>query len=110
MKAPARVMALPGMTATVAVTYRRPRTRGSHVFVPISAVTKQDTGQQVVWLMGADGTVRCRAVRIGEAKDGELEIAAGLSPGDRVVVAGAPFLRDGMKVRDLGGALGATQP
>ena len=29
MKAPARVIALPGMTATVAVTYRRPRTRGS---------------------------------------------------------------------------------
>jgi membrane fusion protein, multidrug efflux system len=110
MKAPTRVMALPGMTATVAVAYRRPRTPGNGIFVPISAVTRQDNGQQVVWLMGSDGTVRCRAVRTGEAKDGDLEISSGLSPGDRVVVAGAPFLREGMKVRDLGDALGADRP
>jgi hypothetical protein len=29
-----------------------------------------------------------------------------LQPGDRVAVAGATFLREGLKVRDLGDALG----
>jgi multidrug efflux pump subunit AcrA (membrane-fusion protein) len=43
---------------------------------------------------------------MGAAKDGEIEIVSGLKPGDRIAAAGAAFLRDGMKVRDLGNALG----
>src|SRR5215472_19366541 len=41
MKAPPRTMTLPGMTATVAVTYRRPAPK-NRALVPISAVTQQD--------------------------------------------------------------------
>src|SRR5215472_15933328 len=78
MKAPPRTMTLPGMTATVAVTYRRPRTPQNRAFVPISAVTKQDTGQPVVWVLGPDGTVRCRAVAMGEVKDGQVEVVGPL--------------------------------
>ena len=37
----------------------------------------------------------------------QIEIIEGLQPGERIVVAGVSFLRDGMKVRDLGDALGA---
>jgi multidrug efflux pump subunit AcrA (membrane-fusion protein) len=37
---------------------------------------------------------------------GQIEITEGLEPGDRIAVAGVTFLRDGMKVRDLGDALG----
>ena len=109
MRSPARMMILPGMTATVDVTYRRPSTAESRTFVPISAVTKQATGQQVVWVLGPDETTRCRAVTMGEVKEGEVEIAGGLRPGERIVVAGAPYLREGMKVRDLGDALGSAQ-
>lgn len=105
MKARLRTMTLPGMTATVAVTYRRPPTAQNRAFVPISAVTKQGTGRQVVWVLGPDGTVRCRAVAMGEVKDGQVEIVDGLRPGQRIAVAGAAYLRDGMKVRDLGDAL-----
>jgi multidrug efflux pump subunit AcrA (membrane-fusion protein) len=43
---------------------------------------------------------------MGAARDGDVEILQGLNPGDRIVVAGATFLREGMKVRDLGNALG----
>jgi len=106
MKAPARAMTLPGMTATVAVTYRRPPGPHNRALVPLSAVTKQDTGQQVVWVVGPDGTVRCRAVAMGEVKDGQVEIVGGLRSGERIAVAGTVYLRDGMKVRDLGDALG----
>lgn len=106
MKAPPRTTALPGMTATVAVTYRRPPAPQNRAFVPISAVTKQDTGQQVVWVLAPDGTVRCRSVAMGEVKNGQVEIVGGLRPGERIAVAGADYLRDGMKVQDLGDALG----
>jgi len=106
MKSPRRINVFPGMTATVAVTYRRSGAAGNGILVPVSAVYKQDTGQQIVWIIGADDTARCREVKLGGAREGSVEIVSGLRPGERIAIAGAPFLRDGMKVRDLGGALG----
>jgi len=103
MPSPRDATVLPGMTATVTVSYRRSRNR---ILVPISAVCKRDTGEQVVWVLGPDGIVRARPVTMGVARDGDVEILQGLNPGDRIVVAGATVLRDGMKVRDLGNALG----
>jgi RND family efflux transporter MFP subunit len=103
MPSPSGATVLPGMTATITVSYRRPRNR---ILVPISAVSKIDTGEQVAWVLGPDGIVRAHPVTMGVARDGDVEILDGLNPGDRVVVAGAAFLRDGMKVRDLGNALG----
>jgi RND family efflux transporter MFP subunit len=108
MKPPVRMLLLPGMTATVAIDFRRPRAPANRTFVPISAVTRLAGGPQVVWVLGADGTVRCREVRLGEVKDGDVEILGGLRPGERIAVAGATQLRDGMKVRDLGNALGGS--
>jgi RND family efflux transporter MFP subunit len=104
MRSPSGVMILPGMTATVVVNHRRPN--GDHILVPISAVCKLDTGEQAVWVLGPDGIVRGRRVAMGVARGGDVEILQGLSPGDRIVVAGVTFLSEGMKVRDLGSALG----
>jgi RND family efflux transporter MFP subunit len=110
MKAPRHPAVLPGMTATVDVTYRQAGTTANRIRVPVPAVYSQDTGRQVVWIVGSDETVRCREVRLGSATDGQVEILNGLRPGDRIAVAGAPFLREGMKVRDLDNALGGGQP
>jgi membrane fusion protein, multidrug efflux system len=104
MRSPSGVTILPGMTATVTVNYRRPGR--DRILVPISAVCKLDSGEQAVWVLGPDRTVRARPVAMGVARGGDVEILQGLSPGDRIVVAGATFLREGMKVRDLGNALG----
>ena len=106
MKAPRGVTVLPGMTATVTATYRRPGTLGRRILVPISAVYKQAGGDQVAWVIGPYQMVNRRIVKMGAATGGEVEIVSGLRPGDRIVVAGAPFLTEGMKVRDLGDALG----
>ena len=99
-------MVLPGMTATVTATYRRPGARSRRVLVPISAVIKEDTGEQVTWVIGPDQMISRRLVKMGAAAGSQVEIVDGLRPGDRIVVAGAPFLSPGMRVRDLGDALG----
>jgi RND family efflux transporter MFP subunit len=106
MKAPPDVNLLPGMTATVTVTYRRASVLGDRLLVPIAAVFKDPTGEQVVWVVGPDETVARRPVKLGEATGGRIEVVDGLQPGDRIAAAGVTFLREGMKVRDLGDALG----
>jgi len=59
-----------------------------------------------VWVVGPDKTASRRPVKIGEATGGQIAITAGLQPGDRIAVAGLRSMRDGMKVSDLGNALG----
>lgn len=108
MQAPEGIRALPGMTATVRVTFRRAKILGERILVPVSAVVDSPEGQQGVWVIDGDMIVSRRAVTIGEPTGGLVEIAQGLQPGDRIAVAGATHLRDGMKVRDLGNALGGV--
>jgi membrane fusion protein, multidrug efflux system len=109
MQSPPDVTVLPGMTATVTVDYRRANILGSRILVPISAVMQSESGEQAAWIVGPDMVVSRRPVKIGEATGGQLEIVEGLQPGDRIAVAGVTFLRDGMKVRDLGDGLGSGQ-
>jgi len=73
-------------------------------------VFKDSSGEQVAWILGADQTVTRRPVKTGEATGSQIEILDGLQPGDRIAVAGVTSLRQGMKVRDLGNALGGRQP
>jgi multidrug efflux system membrane fusion protein len=108
MRAPEGIRALPGMTATATVTYRRAQILGNRVFVPIQAVLKDASGEQAVWVLGQDSTVRRRSVKLGQPAGADIEIMEGLAPGDRIAVAGVTLLRDGMKVRDLGAALGGS--
>ena len=64
--------------------------------VPKAAV-REDHGAQVVFLY-KDGAVERRAVKVGETRDGEVEILAGLADGDRVVAGNLETLRDGEQV------------
>jgi len=107
MKVPPGVTVLPGMTATVAITYRRASVLGTSILVPISAVFNDPAGEAVAWVIGAEQIVERRAVKVGSATGNQIEILDGLQPGDRIAVAGVRFLRAGMTVQDLGDALGA---
>ncbi len=106
MQSPSEVRILPGMTATVTMTYRRAAILGSRFLVPVSAITQTASGQQVAWILGPDGAVSSRSVKLGGEIGSQIEITDGLEAGDRIAVAGATFLREGMKVTDLGDALG----
>jgi membrane fusion protein, multidrug efflux system len=108
MQVPEGVRTLPGMTATVALTYRRAEVLGDRTLVPISAVMKDAKGDQVAWVIDADSKVSRRSVKLGEPTGAEIEVVEGLEPGDRIAVAGVSFLREGMKVRDLGDMLGGS--
>jgi RND family efflux transporter MFP subunit len=110
MQVPEGINLLPGMSATVSLTYRRASILGGRIKVPVSSVFKAPNGEQVVWVLGADQTVSRRVVTLGEPGGNRVEIASGLESGDRIAVAGVAFLRDGMKVRDLGDGLGGGQP
>ena len=98
------------MSATITVNYRRAGILGGHIMVPISAVSRLNTGEAVAWLLGNDDVVKPRPVKIGEATDGKIEVLDGLQPGVRIPVAGVNFLHEGMKVRDLGDALASSPP
>jgi RND family efflux transporter MFP subunit len=106
MQAPADLNLLPGMTATVTMNYRRAAVLGPNISVPVSAVVQNSNGDSIVWIIGPDGTTSARPVRTGAISSGLIEITEGLQPGDRIAAAGASHLREGMKVRDLGDALG----
>lgn len=108
MLVPEGVNLLPGMTATVTMTYRRASILGGRILVPVAAVFEAAPGRQAAWVIGLDQTVRRSAVKTGEVSGGRIEILDGLQPGDRIAVAGVTFLREGMKARDLGDALGGS--
>jgi multidrug efflux system membrane fusion protein len=110
MPVPPETRVLPGMTATVTLTYRRASILDNRILIPVEAVARTPAGEQVAWVIGTDGSVAPRPVKLGEASGGRVEITDGLQPGDRIAVAGVRSLREGMKVRDLGDVVKGVQP
>ena len=72
---------------------QRPR-----ILVPKAAVRSSD-GASVVFVIREDRAER-RAVKVGPEDGGQIEIATGLSPGERVVVEGPATLADGARVKE----------
>jgi RND family efflux transporter MFP subunit len=106
MEAPPNIRVLPGMSASVTLAYRRASVLGERLMIPVEAVAKTAEGEQVAWILGQNNTVTPKAIKLGSASGGRVEVLEGLAPGERIVIAGVRFLRAGMEVRDLGDALG----
>ena len=87
----------PGMLLTVRL-FEAPR---QTLAIPEIALT-QVGSQAFVYRIGPDGTVQQADVEIGARRRGEVEIVAGLQPGERIVVDGPVTLRPGAKVVDVG--------
>lgn len=85
----------PGMFLRAAIT----TTSASGLTIPSKAVLPQADGSAIAYRLMGDGTVKAQPVEVGEIISGErVEIKSGLSPGDRIVVKGAAYLKDGDKV------------
>lgn len=65
--------------------------------IPRQAARTLD-GQSVVFLF-RDGAVERRAVSLGTETGGDIEVTAGLAPGDKVVIGGPKDLHDGQRVK-----------
>lgn len=95
----AKGLLLPGMSTSVFVNLKG--IRKPHPTVPIHAIIENPaTGGKFVWnLNPKSDVVEKRSIKLGEISGNEVEVVQGLKHGDRVVVAGADRLKDGMKVR-----------
>jgi RND family efflux transporter MFP subunit len=67
---------------------------------PLAAV-REVNGQSVVFVV-VDETLDRRAVSLGNENGSDVEIMAGVMPGDRVVVSGPDDLEDGQRVKEKG--------
>lgn len=93
---PPTTLLRPGMFARAAIT----TTTNTGVIVPSKAVLPQSDGSASVFLLSGEDKVQARRVELGGSVNGDsVEIKNGLQPGDRVVVAGAGYLKDGDRVQ-----------
>lgn len=67
------------------------------VLVPSAAVQRGTPGT-FVYVVGAEGTVSVRRVKLGPAQGESVSVESGLAAGEMVVVDGADKLREGAKV------------
>lgn len=79
---------------------------GESLFAPRGLVQRTAGDESYVWVIDPSGDVaRRRIVTPGMRRiDDWIEIAAGLHPGDRLIVDAPPGLRDGQRVRVVGEA------
>src|SRR5690606_40613432 len=71
--------------------------RGPAVVVPLESVVSSD-GYSHVFVLRADGTVERRRIELGVVHGATVEARSGVAAGERVVVKGAGFLKDGDRV------------
>ncbi len=79
------------------------RAVSSNVFVAPSAIVGNPDGTKHVWLVENGSTVKRRDVQVGPVSAKGVLILEGLKSGDIVVTRGVHSLKDGMKVRNVGG-------
>jgi multidrug efflux pump subunit AcrA (membrane-fusion protein) len=102
MKAPADVNILPGMTANLVVKQAKYAATGGFM-LPVNAVAVDADGKFYVWVVDdASMQVHKKIVEVGEMHGDSVQVKGGVEPGERVVIAGVPYLEEGMKVRLFG--------
>jgi len=92
-----RGILLPGMYVRVRLEQAQTLTG---IVVPQQAVQRGTTGDAVM-VVGADGTVAPRPVKVGSAQGGDWVILEGLKPGELVMVYGFQKLRGNAPVKPV---------
>lgn len=98
---PSSALLRSGMFLKAAITVRSTQA----LTVPATAVLSQSDGQSIVYVLEGQDTAKAKPVQIGTRQDSDspdqarIVITNGLNAGDRVVVAGAGYVKDGDHVR-----------
>lgn len=96
---PSTSLLRPGMFARAAIN----TTTVPGIAIPAKAVAPQPDGSAIVFLLKNKDTVQAQPVEVGEILSaGRVEIKNGLKLGDRVVVSGAGYLKDGDRINIVG--------
>jgi len=74
-----------------------PLDEAAFLFVPETALVRR--GQLEILFVAAEGKAQMRLVRTGKQTAQSIEILAGLTPGETVVIEGAANLRDGQPLQ-----------
>ncbi|WP_319418960.1 efflux RND transporter periplasmic adaptor subunit [Pleurocapsa sp. FMAR1] len=86
----------PGMFLNAAVSTNTSKGQA----VPIKALLPQSDNQAIAFVLQSDNTVKAQTVKMGEILSGEkVEVIEGLQSGDRIVIEGAAYLKDGDRVK-----------
>ncbi|MEQ9367856.1 MAG: efflux RND transporter periplasmic adaptor subunit [Coleofasciculus chthonoplastes F3-SA18-01] len=89
---PASATLKPGMFLRASIT----TSAAQGLTLPAKAILPQSDGSAIAYIVQPDNTVKAQPVEVGELLgDNRVEIKSGLSVGDRVVVKGAAYLKDG---------------
>jgi RND family efflux transporter MFP subunit len=102
MASPQGVNVLPGMTATVTADLSRHMTNTPEQihYLPISAVTGDARLESRIWLVDEKTmTVHAKAVKLGTLTGNQVVVLEGIEGGERIVIAGAGYMAENMKVR-----------
>lgn len=96
---PDDVIVLPGMTATVKIDLSKVIDNEHIFYLPVSAVVADVALQGTVWLVD-EKTMQVApvSVEVGTMKGNQIKVKEGIEDGQRVVIAGVPFLYKGLKV------------
>ncbi len=87
-----------GSTVQVVLPRTDDWSRQQAIQLPTSAL-RQEGGKTAVWVLdSASMTVRSQLIEVGTADGNQVVVAAGLQPGQEVVVAGVHVLSPGQKV------------
>lgn len=89
-----------GMVATVEIAPATPGVNAENaMLVPALALLDSRADQGVVFVVDEEGVARRRRVRTAGITQSGVLIVEGLVPGERVISAGAAYVRDGAPVR-----------
>jgi len=88
-----------GMVAVVEIAAVAGPATENAIIVPALALLDARADQGTVFVIDAEGVARRRSVRTAGVTQNGVLIVEGLNPGERVVSAGAAYVRDGEPVR-----------
>jgi membrane fusion protein (multidrug efflux system) len=88
---------LPGMYVRVRLEQAK---AGNAMLLPQQAVTRGSTGDTVM-VVGADGKVTPRTIKVGGSQDGKWVVTGGLNPGEQVMVDGFQKVKPGAPVKPV---------
>jgi len=98
---------LPGMYVRAVI---EEGVRESAIVVPQQAVTRDNKGDAIAMVVGADGKVELRKLQTARTLGAEWLIDAGLQAGERVIVEGLQRARPGTQVQAVEAPATATAP